>query len=162
MDKCLLNIINAEYSRLEIRTKDFADILSLHGFITKCGWYNGHYHNDESEWAREAYPISVIEVSGICDIEIEFNEVSVSTKLKREQVLEYSFDKFSDYKFEVYGANDYLTNIYDSRQLLRVLKENIENCPENEICFSFDFPFNVDNGLIFELVTLLRDENFYN
>ena len=162
MDKRFLDLIEAEYSRLETRTKELSEVLTSYNFIVKRCWYNGHYHNDGKEWVREAYPISVIEVCGICDIEIGFCNVSISTKLKREKALEYSFDKFTEYKFEAYGANDYLTNLCNDGQSLRTLKENIENCEEDEICFSFAFPFNVSSSTICELVDLLRNENFYN
>ncbi|MDE5597728.1 MAG: hypothetical protein K2J04_07840 [Lachnospiraceae bacterium] len=60
----------------------------------ESSWYNGHYHRNEAgEWSRESYTIPVISVNGLCDIEIQFDKVSVSTKLKRDRALVYSFEK---------------------------------------------------------------------
>lgn len=56
---------------------------------------------------RESYPIPVVEVRGFCDIEISFDKISVSAKLKREKALEYSYDKISRYPFEVDGQEMY-------------------------------------------------------
>ncbi len=161
MYKQILHLLNVEYSRIEKKTKDLENALTLNDFNAKCGWYNGHYRAEGKKWIREAYPVSVIEVCGICDIEIGFYDVSVSTKLKREKALEYSFEKLTGYPFEAYGANDYLTNLYESGQPLPVLKENIENCSECEICFSFVFPFNIGGSTICKLIALLRNDYFY-
>ena len=42
-----------------------------------------------------------------------------------------------------------------------VLKDNVNASDEEEIGFSFVFPFDVDGKEIFEFVELLRREGFY-
>ncbi|MBP3701903.1 MAG: hypothetical protein J6I64_08430 [Lachnospiraceae bacterium] len=95
------------------------------------------------------------------NIEIQFNTISVSTKMKREAVLAYSFDKFSGYRFEAYGVEDYLVDFYHEGQTIQELKEHICASDEAEIGFSFVFSFDVEGTQIFEFVKLLRREGFY-
>lgn len=162
MDKQILNEINIVYYRLESKQAELVRVLSHRIFKLKSGWYNGHYHMDETgNWFRESYPIPVIDVKGLCDIEIPFDKITISTKLKRNAALTYSFEKFAGYEFEAYGVEDYLADFYHSGQTLLELQENIRACEENEIGFSFVFPFDVDEMQIFEFVKLLRQEGFY-
>ena len=162
MDKQILNEINTAYSHLETKQEELVNALFHRSFELDSGWYNGHYHEDEAgNWFRDSYPIPVIGVKGLCDIEISFDKISISTKLKRKEALAYSFEKFAGYEFEAYGVEDYLTDFYHPGQTVQDLKENIRVCDEKEIGFSFVFPFDVKGKHIFEFVKLLRREGFY-
>ena len=162
MDKQLSNEINTAYSRLESKQTALIHALSHRIFKLESGWYNGHYHMDETgNWFRESYPIPVIDVKGLCNIEIPFDKITISTKLKRSAALAYPFEKFAGYEFEAYGVNDYLADFYHSGQTLQELQKNIRACDEKEIGFSFVFPFDVDGEQIFEFVKMLRREGFY-
>lgn len=162
MDKQILNEINTAYSHLEMKQTELVNALFHRSFEMDSGWYNGHYHEDEAgNWFRDSYPIPVIGVKGLCDIEISFDKISISTKLKRKEALAYSFEKFAGYEFEAYGVEDYLTDFYHPGQTVQDLKENIRVCDEKEIGFSFVFPFDVKGKHIFEFVKLLRREGFY-
>ncbi|MCI9141142.1 MAG: hypothetical protein HFH87_00800 [Lachnospiraceae bacterium] len=162
MDKLLLSALNDTYYQLELKQAEIAHALSHRIFELESGWYNGHYHKDDNgNWFRESYPIPVIGVKGFCDIEIQFDEISVSTKLKRTAALTYSFDKFAGHEFEAYGVEDYLADFYHPGQTFQELKENIRACDEKEIGFSFVFPFDAEGKQIFEFVKLLRREGFF-
>lgn len=162
MDKELLKEINAVYYRLEMKQAEITNTLFHRIFELESGWYNGHYHKGEDgNWLRESYPIPVIGVKGFCDIEIQFDKISVSTKLKRNTALAYSFEKFAGYEFEAYGVDDYLSDFYHPGLTVQELKENIRACGEKEIGFSFVFPFDVEGKQIFEFVKLLRREGFF-
>lgn len=162
MDKQLLDEINAAYYRLELKQAEIVHALFHRIYELESGWYNGHYHKGDNEnWFRESYPIPVIGVKGFCDIEIQFDKISVSTKLKRDVALAYSFEKLAGYEFESYGVEDYLADFYHNGQSLQELKKNIRACDEKEIGFSFVFPFYVDGKQILEFVKLLRREGFY-
>ena len=103
MDKELLKEINAVYYRLEMKQAEITHALFHRIFELESGWYNGHYHKGEDgNWFRESYPIPVIGIKGICDIEIQFEKISISTKLKRDMALAYSFEKFSGYEFAAF------------------------------------------------------------
>lgn len=111
MDQKLLDEIDAAYDRLERKQEEIVHALSNSTFEMGSGWYNGHYHRSAAgDWHRESYPIPVISVKDICDIELQFDKISVSAKLKRESALAYSFEKFSGYEFEAYGVEDYLAD----------------------------------------------------
>ena len=162
MEKELLNEINAAYYHLEMKQAEITHALCHRIFELESGWYNGHYHKiDTGKWHRESYPIPVISVKGLCDIEIQFDRISVSAKLAREAALAYSYEKFSEYEFEAYGVEDYLADFYHQGQTMQEMKENICACDEAEIGFSFVFPFNIEGKQIFEFVKLLRREGYY-
>lgn len=106
-------------------------------------------------------PAGLVLSKNICDIEIQFDKITVSTKLKRDAAIEYSFDKFVGHEFEAYGVEDYLADFYHPGQTVPKLKEHIRASDETEIGFSFVFPFEVDGEQIFEFVKLICREGFY-
>lgn len=161
MDKELLNELNTAYYRLETKQAEIAH--ALYPMKLDSGWYNGHYHKgDNGKWIRESYPIPVIGVTGLCDIEIQFDSISISTKLQRDAARIYSFEKFAGYAFEAYGVEDYLADYYHAGQTIQEMKDNIRDCEEKEIGFSFAFAFDVDGKQILEFVKLLCREGFYD
>ncbi len=155
-------IINSVYSTLENKCLEISRQLStLHPGLT-WGWYNGHYHkNIKKEWVREAYPIPVIELKGICDIEVSLEKFTISTKLKREDAIDFNFNKFGGYFFEVYGVNDYLNDFYTEDCTFEDMKNNIVNSSEEEIGLSISFYFGVSTAEITRLIDLIIDEKFY-
>jgi len=158
MDKQQLNEI---YYPLDLKQAEL-NALFRRDFRLESSWYNGHYHKDETgNWCRESYPIPVIGVKGLCDIEVPFDKISISTKLKRDAALGYPFEKLAGYEFEVYGVENYLTDFYHPGQTAQDLRENIRACNEKEIGFSFVFPLDRDGKQIFEFVKLLQQEGFY-
>lgn len=158
MDKQQLNEI---YYPLDLKQAEL-NALFRGDFRLESSWYNGHYHKDETgNWCRESYPIPVIGVKGLCDIEVPFDKISISTKLKRDAALGYPFEKLAGYEFEAYGVENYLTDSYHPGQTAQDLRENIRACNEKEIGFSFVFPLDRDGKQIFEFVKLLQQEGFY-
>lgn len=161
MDRELLQDLQSCYARLETKSAQISQ--ALHGaFPLEAGWYNGHYHRDDTgNWVREPYPIPVIGIPGLCDIEVQLDHISLSTKLRRSAALNYSFTPVAGYPFEAYGVEDYLADFYHPGQAIQDLKENIRGCQEEEIGFFFSLPFDVDGAEILELMQLLRREGFY-
>lgn len=155
-------VLNEAYSRLEAKQREINAALLRQTSQIKSGWYNGHYQRAaDGEWVRNAFPIPEVDVIDLCDIEIHYDRISVTTKLKRDAALAYSFDKLMDYEFEAYGVEDYLGDYYHPGQSAQELKDNINACSETEIGFSFTFPFDVRADQLFEFVELLRREGFY-
>lgn len=90
--KDFLNKVNDAYYQLETKQAQITHALFNRIFEIESGWYNGHYHKGENgDWCRESYPIPVVTVKGLCDIEVSFDKITVSTKLKRAKALEYSY-----------------------------------------------------------------------
>lgn len=162
MNAQLRNEMNNAYYRLEQKQREIVQALSCRLFELESRWYNGHYHKDDSnKWIRESYPIPVISVKSLCDIEIGFDKISISSKLERNTVLTYSFEKFTGVEFEAFGVEDYLTDFYQPGGTLQDMKENIRSCNEREIAFSFVFPFGIGGAQIFEFVKLILREGFF-
>lgn len=156
--------LNEVYKKLESKMHDIAaPFISLHnGFDFICGYYNGHYHKDsEGKYVMDYFPIPVITVDGLCDIEIDLDKVSISTKLKREAALGYEYEKLSEYAFEVYGVEEYLDDFYVEGNTYPELVKNIENSEEKEIGFSFMFSGDVGAEEIYKVVKFLRKEEFF-
>lgn len=162
MDRDLLQDLQRYYARLEAKAAQLSQAL-CGAFQLESGWYNGHYHRDDTgNWVREPYPIPVIGIPGLCDIEVQLDHISLSTKLGRSAALDFSFDSISGYSFEVYGVEDYLADFYHPGQTIQELKENLCACKEEEIGFSFTLPFEADGAQVLDLVQLLRREGFYS
>ena len=156
--------LNELYRELENRMhKIIAPFASLHkGYDFSCGYYSGHYHkNVEGKYVMDFFPIPVVTVNGLCDIEIDLDKVSVSTKLKREVALIYSYEKLSSYEFEAYGVDEYLDDYYVKGNSYSELVENVASSKEKEIGFSFLFADDVDAEKIYKLVKFLRKEGFF-
>ena len=156
--------LNEIYRELENRMQEIvAPFASLHkGFDFSCGYYSGHYHkNAEGKYVMDFFPIPVVMVKGLCDIEIDLDKVSVSTKLRREVALNYSYEKLSGYEFEAYGVDGYLDDFYVKGNSYSELVENIASSKETEIGFSFLFSGDVDAEEIYKCVKFLRKEGFF-
>ena len=156
--------LNEIYRELENRIHRItAPFTSLHkGFDFSCGYYSGHYHkNTEGKYVMDFFPIPVVSVKGLCDIEIDLDKVSVSTKLRREVALNYEYEKLSVYEFEAYGVDEYLDDFYVKGNTYSELVENIASSKEKEIGFSFLFSGDVDAEVIYKCVKFLRKEGFF-
>lgn len=153
--------LNKIYYAVEIKANEITAGLRKRTFETKSGWYNGHYSkNEKGEYIKDHFPIPVIEIKGLCDIEIGFKEITISAKLKRETALTYSFEKIET-PFEAYGVEDFLADYYNEGMSLNQLRENIRSSKEKEIGVSFLFEPEAEKVKIFDLVEFLRDEGFY-
>lgn len=162
ISKELLGEINAAYHQLEMKRAEVVYALSHTVFELESGWYSGHYHKGANgDWIREAYPIPVVSVKGLCDIEISFDKLNVSAKLKRAKAIEYSYEKFSKYAFEAYGVEDYLLDFRAAGQSIEEMKQNIAQSDEREIGFAFSFPFEYEREALYAFAKLLRREGFY-
>lgn len=156
------NEINALYGQLEMKRNEIADALKREGFDVTVGWFNDHYvKTPDGEWVREAFPIPLITVKGLCDIEIQFDGISVTSRMKRDDALLFDYEKLLAYEFEAYGAEEYLSDYYHPGQTLRELKDAIVRSREREIGFSFAFPFAAGEEQILEVCRLLSCESFF-
>ena len=157
-----ISVINAFYLPLEAKQRDIRSAVSELPYRIVVGWYNGHYRkNSCGEWERSAYPIPEVDLMGLCDIEIHFDGICVSTKLLRDKALDCTFDRFSDLQFEAHGVQDFLLDFYWKGITLEAMKRNIRESQETEIGITFYLPFDSDADRIRHLLLSLRDEGFY-
>lgn len=155
--------LNKIYGPLETKAMQILFGMQHRIFNPHLCYYNGHYtRTEDGSYQRNCYPIPVVEVKGYCDIEINLDHsITVTTKQKRENALACDYEKFRKYEFEAYGVEDYLQDLYHPGMAISELQENIRNCKEKEIGFSFCFGFDTDGDAMYEFVKLLRREGFY-
>lgn len=133
--------LNELYRPLNDRKNEITERLKQHGFQYTVGYYNGHYRKNEAgTYKMDYYPIPVISVTGFCDLELQFDSVDVTTKLRRTTALAYDYEPFKEYSFEAYGVEDYLADLYQAGDSLGDLRQRIALSGETEIGFSFRFP----------------------
>jgi len=157
-----IDLLNQVYRRLEWKGIEIRNGLQHRIFAPKLGYYSGHYRRQEDGgFKMDHFPIPVVEVKGCCDIEINLDCVTVTSKLRREDALSCSYEKLSKYEFEAYGVEDYTGDLYLPGMTIQQLKENICNSDEKEIGFSFHFDFDVDGDTMYDFAKLLRRKGFY-
>ena len=154
--------LNKLYYPIHTRASEILKCFQFQDFEPVLGWYNFHFSKDENgEYQPDYFPMPVINLKGCCDIEIGFEQITVSAKLRREKALSYSFDDVKDVPFEAYGVEDYLADYYNSDMTIEQLYENIKNSAESEIGFSFVFGYDVDKDILLDHAKLLRSKGFY-
>ncbi len=158
----ILDTMDAIYADIDAKCAEIASVLTHGMFRLRHGWFNGHYYKkDTGEWYKSYCPIPEVDVIDLCDVEIHFDKIVVTTKLKRETAIAYSFDTLMEYNFEAYGVEDYLLDFYQSGQTISSMKDKIAVSEEDEVCFSFAFPLETEGEEIFEFVKLIQYEGFY-
>lgn len=161
MTKDILEQLNQAYFRPDKKARELVKLLKSQNCVTQYGYFNGHYHKDKcGDYKKDYYPIPVISVVEGCDIEINFDSISISTKLKRADALEFSFEKLSGYNYEVYGVEDFLEDYYCEGNTVAELKQKIVLSSEKEIGFSFQFDFEADLEMLAAFVQWLCKEHF--
>ena len=161
MNQANRTLLNSYYVPLEQRRKQMQAALAAKFTIT-VGWFNGHYRRDETgEYGMDCFPIPEITVTGLCDIELHFDMVNVTTKLRREDALTCVFTPFADMTFEAYGVEDYLLDFRTERVSVEDMRRNILRSNEKEVFFSFSFDTGVTEDTLIEFVQLLNNSGFY-
>lgn len=142
MKEDVRNQLNMLYRPLDHKARKLtAKLVKLHGgFRVTLGFYNGHYHKDaKGNFQEDAYPIPVISVKGLCDIEIDIDSITFTAKLQKDQLLSLAWSELNGTRFEVYGVEDYLCD-YGNDQELSQINHRILSSKEAEFFVSFLFP----------------------
>lgn len=155
-----VELINEAYYRLELKCAELMEALYHRMFRLENGWYSGHYRkNEKGNWQSMAYPIPVISVQGICEIEIHFDQIIITARLDREDALLYAAGKLAGYTFKIYGADAPFREFYSSDQPRDRIKQTIAASDEKVFTFSFEFPFETETEDFVQSVKQLRREN---
>ena len=149
--------LNEIYIQLDRKAKE----ISKH-FNCTFGYYNGHYNKNESgNYEIDYFPIHVISIEGVCDIEIDLNQITITTKLTRDRALSFDYEKIKSYNFEAYGVEEYLDDFYLAGDSIENMLEKIKKSKEENIFFSFIFENEVNTDTIFKFVEFIKIENFF-
>ena len=155
--------LNRLYRPLDDKAREFiTEMTKLHGgFKIESGFYNGHYHkNAEGNYLPDSYPIPVISVKGLCDIEIDFDGVSTTSKLSKERTASFDWNILGKVKFEVYRVDDYLRD-YGNDQSAGEIGKAVQNSPEKEFFISFYIPFSESGANVLKFLRKLQNNGFY-
>ena len=99
-------------------------------------------------------------MEGLCDIEIDFDDITVTTKLTKSQLMDLDFVQFGEEKFEVYGLIDYLSDLGTNEDIAS-LKEKAKASDEKEVFISFSMPENVTGEGVLKFLRKLQKFSFY-
>ncbi|MBR3841535.1 MAG: hypothetical protein IKM20_10395 [Erysipelotrichales bacterium] len=155
--------INEFYKKLYDKAKDLMNpFLLAHGkYNCKMGFYNGHYYkNYEGIYEFAFYPIPVISIVDYCDIEVDIDTISISTKLSRNQAEVFDYSLLEEYYFEAYGVENYLDDYYTKDSTIDEFIERIKTSNEQNIAFSFLLD-NVNSDELYTFVEFLVKNGFF-
>lgn len=149
-----IEILNAVYKPICIIENMLQKRLKLENLEFAKGYYNNHSVKDiKGDWVKEYFPIPVITIPRVCDIGIDINYIFVETKMKREDAIQFDFASLLPFKFEVYGVNEFLSDIYNSSMPINDICSKIEQSNEREIGINFEF---AKEGSIEEIISLVH------
>ncbi len=149
--------LNEIYRKLDTKAREISKLLHC-----TFSYYNGHYYRNESgDYEMDYFPIPVITIKGVCDIEIALNQISITAKLPRDKAISYDYKKVKPYSFEAYGVENYLDDFYIAGNTIETMIEKIMKSEEENIFFSFYFPYDVNSGTVCEFVQFIRTEGFF-
>ena len=163
MKNNLRSMLNDLYSPIIDKTyKIVSSLTKLHGgFNVVSRFYNGHYHkNSEGSYKEDKYPIPVITISGLCDIEIDFDNICITSKLSKDQIQLLDWNVLKGKHFEVYGLENYLLD-YGNEDDIDTMKNDTLASKEKEFFITIYLPTNIPTEDVIELLRLLKNNGFY-
>ena len=144
-----------------------ADLLMSMSYVIKHYIRNMYKHREPTpdnaaSYSEDNYPIPVIRLSDLCEVEIYTDVISVFTRMKCADAENFDISCLEGYTFEAYGYDDRnLIDFSDGGATLQEIKNNILNCNTEITDFYFDFPFDADEKEIHTLIDLLHKSGFF-
>lgn len=121
------------------------------------GFYNGHHHRDEKgTFQKDLYPIPVLELKGLCDVEMDFDRISVTARCNKASALAFPFEDFLDLALEVFGVEDFLTDVCHGNTSPARCREGIRQSRESAFFFSFSFAPETEPKTLSDLLLRLQ------
>lgn len=154
MDISKYNTLNEMYEPIHKKAFLIYKDIKNKGYKASYGWYNMHSLKYNDKYLTEFFPIPVITVENIGEIGIDIDFIFFEATISKEKALNIDYDDLTDsYSIEVYGADDYLHDFYNSNIPLSDVKTNIQKSSETQIHIAAYFDINVG---IDELLGLSR------
>ena len=144
-----------------------ADLLMSMSYVIKHYIRNMYKHREPTpdnaaSYSEDNYPIPVIRLSDLCEVEIYTDVISVFTRLKCTDAESFDFSLLEKYSFEAYGYDGgQLIDFSDGNATLQEIKANILGSNTEITDLYFDFPFDADESEIFTLIKLLHGSGFF-
>jgi hypothetical protein len=160
-DEKTINLLNGIYRPLHERATALSKLLREKGLDARLGWYNMHYRGTGGgEYAPDYFPIPVISIAGLCDVEFNIDTVNVTAKLTRKDSLEKNIDGIG-VSYEAYGVNDYLNDFRNAETTTEQMRRAIAQSDEKEVFFGFLLPQDIKADGIAEFIERLRLLGFF-
>ncbi|MCI9404634.1 MAG: hypothetical protein HFJ21_02290 [Clostridia bacterium] len=160
-DEKTINLLNWIYRPLHERATALSKLLREKGLDARLGWYNMHYRGTGGgEYAPDYFPIPVISIAGLCDVEFNIDTVNVTAKLTRKDSLEKNIDGIG-VSYEAYGVNDYLNDFRNAETTTEQMRRAIAQSDEKEVFFGFLLPQDIKADGIAEFIERLRLLGFF-
>lgn len=160
-DEKTINLLNGIYRPLHERATALSKLLREKGLDARLGWYNMHYRGTGGgEYAPDYFPIPVISIAGLCDVEFNIDTVNVTAKLTRKDSLEKNIDGIG-VSYEAYGVNDYLNDFRNAETTTEQMRRTIAQSDEKEVFFGFLLPQDIKADGIAEFIERLRLLGFF-
>ena len=154
-------ILNDIYKPIYEYLQSLLKALKKSDYDYEWRFYNNHSIKKDNQWHLEYYPIPVVTVKDICDIGIDISHIFIEGKMKKEKAIGFDWKLISDYKFQVYGVEDYLNDFYNSSLKIDDITERIIQSNESEIGIEFYFRYLEEINIILELIKKLESMGTY-
>lgn len=153
--------LNSLYFPLCEKAEHINARLTGDGVCPVISWIGSHSRkSSDGFYETDCYPIPVIEVKGLCDIEVDFDCICVNSKLSKQSALDFDYSLIDGLKFEVYGENDCPDGFYRPESGILSMLRRIEDSFETEIFFTFDMGSDSESKL-YRLLDILSANGFY-
>lgn len=134
MDINKYNALNEIYEPLNRKMANIYKEIKNKGYKVSNGWYNMHSVKYKKNFLIEFFPIPVITIEDIGEIGVDLDSIFLETTISKEKALNIDYDALiRKYSIEVYGADDYLTDFYNSSMSSSDIKTRIQNSSETQI-----------------------------
>jgi len=151
------NELNRIYSNLKEKAVRIINTFKkLEADVEWC-WCAGHSIEHKGALVYEQFPIPVITIGDVCEIGVDLKGIYIEGKLFAAEADGADFSLLEGYDFCVYGAREYLTDLYDSRRDdIAVLNEALFDTEEFELCIDLVFKDTPPLSRIVEACALMQ------
>ena len=158
----LFTELNSVYKPLCEKVSQIKNKLIDAGFSAAQGFYNNHYVRRGDGFEAEHFPIPVISVADMGDIDhryidigVDVDSIWIELKLSKAKAMEMDYPSLSRaYRMEVYGAEDYLNDFCNAQTDPRDAAQKLEASGETEICILIYLDISCDLDEPVQLVKL--------
>jgi len=155
--------LNAFYQDMEHRAnRILGQFMTLRSRPAELRYYSGHYtKNDSGDYQMDYFPIPVLSIEKLCDIEFHIDQIQITTKIQKEKIHKQDFKTLDAYSFEVYGLNDYTATYGTNHTPVETLIQTIDQSNENVLVFAFIFMNDIEPTKIKSFKDQLERLHFY-
>lgn len=121
------------------------------------------YEDDESE--DISYPIPVIEISKLLDIEVWLDKIIISSRMKLKDKDKIDFNYFKNFNALFFGCREYCYFFYDIKEDINIFNEKIkmlEELEEEEIGIQIYLDLNIERDNLIKIVNKINNMKIWH